>query len=80
MDKVSLADAKARLSALIDRVETGETVTITRRGKEVAVLSPPKKRLQRVDVEALRAISDSMPWQSESAGEFVRRMRDEDRY
>ena len=41
MDTVSLAHAKAHLSALIDRVEAGETVTITRRGKEVARLSPP---------------------------------------
>ncbi len=76
---MSLAEAKARPDALIDRVAAGETVAFTRRGKEIAILSPPERRLND-DVEALRAISDSTPLQSESAGEFVRRMRDEDRY
>jgi prevent-host-death family protein len=80
VETISFAKAKASLSALIDRVAAGETVAITRRGKEIAVLSPPERALKRVDVEALRAISDSTPRQSESAGEFVRRMRDADRY
>ena len=80
MNTISLEEAKARLSALIDRVAARETVAVTRRGKEVAILSPPERRLKRIDVEALRAISDSTPAQSESAGDFVRRMRDEDRY
>jgi prevent-host-death family protein len=55
MDTVSLAHAKAHLSALIDRVEAGETVTITRRGKEVARLSPPVGPRERIDPEELRA-------------------------
>jgi hypothetical protein len=46
--------------------------------------APPKilKPVERkqVDVAALRKLTDAMPMQSESAGEFVRRMRDEDRY
>lgn len=36
MTKVSLASAKAHLSELLDRVEMGESVEITRRGKTVA--------------------------------------------
>jgi prevent-host-death family protein len=40
MDTVSLARAEAHLSTLIDGVEAGETVTITRRGREVARLRP----------------------------------------
>jgi uncharacterized protein (DUF433 family) len=35
---------------------------------------------QRIDLTALRALTDSMPLQPDSAREFVRRMRDEDRY
>jgi prevent-host-death family protein len=80
VNTVTLAEAKASLNALIDRVEAGETVAITRRGKQIAVLAPPERRLKRVDIEALRAISDATPRQSEGAGDFVRRMRDEDRY
>jgi antitoxin (DNA-binding transcriptional repressor) of toxin-antitoxin stability system len=37
--EVSVAEAKAKLSELLTRVEAGESVTITRRGKPVAVLS-----------------------------------------
>jgi prevent-host-death family protein len=80
MLNVSLAEAKARLSELIDGVEAGEVVCITRRGKPVARLvaaQPPRKP---IDPNKLRALTDTMPRQKEGAGQFVRRMRDEDRY
>ncbi len=38
MKEVSVFDAKNRLSALLDEVEGGREVTITRRGKPVAKL------------------------------------------
>lgn len=41
MYEVALADAKNRLSELVDRVQSGEVITITRRGKVVAQLAPP---------------------------------------
>ncbi len=37
---VSATELKAQCSAYLDRVEAGETVTITRRGRAVAVLAP----------------------------------------
>ena len=40
MKKVTLAGAKAGLSALLDRVEAGETVLITRRHRVVAEVRP----------------------------------------
>ena len=48
MVTVNLAQAKARLSELLDKVEAGQEVVITRRGKAVAHLSAaigPKKPL-----------------------------------
>ncbi len=80
MKTVNLADAKSHLSELVDQVEAGEIVQITRRGKPVAriVAAEPKKR--PVDVEALRRVAAKMPEQTESAGEFIRRMRDDARY
>lgn len=39
-DSVTVAEAKARISALLDKVEEGEEVTITRHGKPVARLVP----------------------------------------
>lgn len=40
---VQLADAKARLSEIIDRVERGEEITITRHGHPVARVVPMPK-------------------------------------
>jgi prevent-host-death family protein len=80
MADVALAEAKAHLSALIDRVAAGETVRITRRGKPVAVLSATEAPRKAIDLSVLRALTDQMPMQSESAGKFVRAMRDSDRY
>jgi prevent-host-death family protein len=36
MRSMTLADAKAQLSAVVDSVEAGEEIVITRRGKPVA--------------------------------------------
>jgi prevent-host-death family protein len=40
--QVTATEAKARLLALLDEVERGEEVVITRRGKVVARLAPPR--------------------------------------
>ena len=44
MKQVTLAKAKAELSALLDRVEAGETVAITRRHRIVAEVRPAGSR------------------------------------
>jgi prevent-host-death family protein len=80
MRQVSLAQAKARLSELVERAAAGEPICITRRGKPVAQISAVATPRKRIDVAALRAMTDRMPMQRESAGELIRRMRDEDRY
>jgi len=59
--RVSLADAKAQLSELVDRAAAGEAVCITRRGKAVAQLTAVDAPKKRIDVAALRAITDAMP-------------------
>jgi prevent-host-death family protein len=77
---VNLADAKAHLSALVDRVEAGDTVEITRRGKPVARLSAVAGPRRPIDAAALAALTATMPAQARSAAELVRTMRDEDRF
>lgn len=80
MDKISLADAKAHLSELVDRVKAGDTIDITRRGTPVARLvavTGPRKRIDRTMLQALTA---AMPPQSQEAADLVRSMRDADRY
>lgn len=80
MDSYSLADAKARLSELIGKVEAGETIEITRRGKPVAQVIPTERALKPIDWEALERLRARLPTQKQGAGEFVRGMRDTDRY
>ncbi|MBM3559128.1 MAG: type II toxin-antitoxin system prevent-host-death family antitoxin [Alphaproteobacteria bacterium] len=80
MADVNLAEAKAHLSALVERAAAGETVRILRRGKPVAQIVALGQPRRRIDVAALRSLTDTMPEQPEGAGEFVRRLRDESRY
>lgn len=80
MKMVNLAEAKAHLSELVERVAAGETVCITKRGKPVAQLSAVQRPRKRIDPAALLAVTQSMTPQTVSAGEFMRRMRDTDRY
>ena len=80
MDAINLADAKARLSELVDRVEAGDSIEITRRGKVVARLSPATRPRKRIDAALLQALTASMPLQTSSAADLVRSMRDGDRY
>jgi prevent-host-death family protein len=80
MPTVNLADDKAHLSKLIDRAAAGDTVRITRRGKPVAQITAVQTPRRRIDLSALRAMTDMMPLQRESARDLLRRLRDEDRY
>ncbi len=80
METVNLADAKARLSELVERAAAGETVRITRRGKPIAQITRVQAPRKPIDFTALKALTDRLPMQRQSAGGFVRRMRDEERY
>ena len=80
MDAINLADAKAHLSELVDRVEAGDSIDITRRGKPVARLTAVARPRKRVDATLLAALTATMPPQAERAAELVRSMRDGDRY
>ena len=79
-DSVNLAEAKARLSELIDRVEAGASIEITRRGKLVAKLTPATQPKKTVDLAALQKLTQRQRLATESAGDLVRRMRDDERY
>ena len=80
MDAVSLADAKAHLSELVDRIEAGASIDITRRGKRVARLTAVDSPRKRVDLAALQALTAELPASSQRASDLVRSMRDGDRY
>ncbi len=77
MVTVNVAQAKAHLSELLDKVEAGEEVIITRHGRAVAHLrsvSGPKHPLMLDDLAAFRA---TMPPLRRPSAELLREMRDE---
>lgn len=80
MDEVTVAEAKAHLSELIDRAERGEPVRITRRGKLVARLTGVERQAKPIDLSALRAVTASQPAQLRPARSWLRSVRDEERY
>jgi prevent-host-death family protein len=80
MVAINLADAKAHLSELVDRVEAGDSIDITRRGKPVARLTAVARPRKRVDATLLRALTANMLPQADGGADLVRSMRDGDRY
>lgn len=80
IDAINLADAKAHLSELVDRVEAGDSIDITRRGKPVARLTAVARPRKPIDAALLQTLTAAMPPQSQSAADLVRSMRDGDRY
>lgn len=80
MTSVTLADAKAHLGALVEQAANGNSIDITRRGKPVARLIPVDQPRKPIDVEMLRQLTDTMSRQDVSAGEWMRQIRDGDRY
>ena len=80
MTTVNLADAKARLSELVERARSGEIVVITRRGRPVARLTSASPARKPVDLEMLTGVTNPMPRQAESTGRFIGKLREDARY
>ncbi len=80
MSAVSLADAKAHLSELVDRVEAGESIEITRRGKLVARLTASDQPRKAVDLAVLQTLTRSLRPATLDAADLVRALRDGERY
>jgi prevent-host-death family protein len=81
MGSHSVADAKNRLSELIDRALKGEGVVITRHGHPVVELKPvaqPVRRMTADDIEKLVTRARSRGKSQIDAGKLLREMRDED--
>ncbi len=77
MVRVSLAQAKAHLSELVDRAETGEEVVITRHGKPVARLSAEAR--PRTPLRPLERFRADMPRWRRSSAALLRAARNEKR-
>ena len=82
MRSVTVAAAKARLSAVLAEVEAGEEIVITRRGLAVARIVPePVATPADFDMAELFAFVDSQPMHAgPTAGKLMRRLRNDARY
>jgi prevent-host-death family protein len=76
---LNLADAKARLSELTERVTHGDEVVITRHGKPVARIQQMRDKARRLDVAAFRAATQRQAEQPATAS-LIRELRDASRY
>jgi len=76
---LNLAEAKARLSELTERVTHGDEVVITRHGKPVARIQQVRDKARRVDVAAFRRATAQQAEQAPAAG-LIRELRDSARY
>ena len=77
MVTVNLARAKAQLSELLDRVEAGEEVVITRHGRAVAHLHPVPCQKRPLKLEDLAQFRAKMPRLRRPSAELLRELRDE---
>lgn len=75
MSTVTLAQAKTHLSHLLDQVEAGEEIVITRHGQPVARISPIEK--SKHPVRSFAEFRHRMPHWRKSSAELLREMRDE---
>ncbi len=77
---IGIAEAKAKLSELVERAAKGEEIVIERHGKPVARLVAELPKKKPLDIEALEQLRAKLPKSDVQAGDTVRRMRDEARY
>lgn len=75
--EINVKEARGKLSSLIDKVEEGNEVIISRRGKKVARLVPMSEKKKLPSLKEFRA---SIKVQGEPLSSVVGRNRDEERY
>jgi prevent-host-death family protein len=56
MERIGIYDARSKLSELIERVQSGEEVVLTRHGEPVARLVPERRRRRRSRAAAVARI------------------------
>ena len=77
MYTINVADAKAHLSELLGRIESGEEIVITRRGKPVARLTAVEPAKE--PVKSLAKFRNSIPQPRTPATEVLTTLRYQER-
>lgn len=76
MHTVSIAEAKAHLSQILNQVIAGEEVIVTRRGHPIARIEAVNKHLK--PIPNLEAFRTGFPKLEISSQKILRRLRDEE--
>ena len=76
MHSMSLAHAKAHLSELLNTVESGQEVVITRHGRPVARVLPANVVKQTLPLARLAKLRQQLPVRKGSSAEALRELRD----
>ena len=79
MREIQASAAKARLAELLDQVERGETVTITRHGKAIARLVPEEEWRRAAARRAMDEIKEMRKHAGRATVEEILAWRDEGR-
>lgn len=79
MREIQASDAKARLPQLLDEVERGETLIITRHGRAIARIVPELNRRQQEIDRALASIRELRKRTSKTTLREIWSARDEGR-
>jgi len=79
MVTVNLAQAKAHLSELLDKVEAGEDVVITRRGHPIAYMQRASQVKKPLRLNELAAFRTTIPPLRRPSAKLFREARDEER-
>jgi prevent-host-death family protein len=79
MKSIQASEAKARLSELLDEVEGGETIVITRHGREIAEIRPSETERRRLIAEARADIEEMRKTAPRVSAEEILSWRDEGR-
>ena len=78
MGRIGICDARAKLSELIERVQSGEEVVLTRHGEPVARLvpeNPRRKRLRAAAVTRIRALARKLNIRDVDVGKLIEECR-----
>lgn len=85
MSEIGAFEAKNTLGSLLDRVERGEEIVITRHGKAVARLIPDTRRVDQAQAQAafdrIRQRAKRLPKKQREAFDWpaLKKLRDQDR-
>ena len=72
----SVAEAKSGLSELLDRVEAGEEILITRRGRLIARVEGAEVARKKLPLPSLRVLRATQPKAKTPIAVLIRQLRD----